>query len=162
MTLPGPRGEAGRRALALVRVQLGFYLLRDLFAAKDWSRALVGLELAAAAAPDDAALRYNLACAQARTGRRAEALEESRRAVQLSPASSRDRANLGEMLRDLGHHQEALQAFREAVLLAPGYAPAWLGRLAPGQKKKVVSPPSPIPVVSLRLFSARVPRAAPE
>ena len=80
---PGPRGEAGRRALAQVRVQLGFYLMRDLFAAQDWNRALVGLELAAEAAPQDAALRYNLACAQARTGRRSEALASLARALDL-------------------------------------------------------------------------------
>jgi dienelactone hydrolase len=81
--LPGPRGEAGRRVLAQVRVQFGFYLMRDLFAARDWARALPGLELAAAAAPEDVGVRYNLACAQARTGKKAEALASLARALDL-------------------------------------------------------------------------------
>lgn len=84
--LPGPRGAAGRRALAHARVQLGFYLMRDLFAAGDWQRALPALELAAAAGPDDAGVRYNLACAQARTGHRAEALASLARALDLGLA----------------------------------------------------------------------------
>lgn len=64
----GATAAAARRALAAVRVQLGFYDARALFAAKEWRRAVPALETASAAAPDDPALRYDLACALARSG----------------------------------------------------------------------------------------------
>ena len=79
----GPRGSAARRVLAAVRAHFGFYLVRDLFAAGDHARAVPALRIATRVAPDDAALWYNLACAQARTGRPADALASLDRALDL-------------------------------------------------------------------------------
>lgn len=77
----GERGRAAQRVLASVAAQLGFYQMRELFAAGDFPKAVVALALAAEARPGDPYLRYNLACAQARAGMRGEALTSLEQAV---------------------------------------------------------------------------------
>jgi dienelactone hydrolase len=64
----GEAGAAAARVLETIRVQLGDYLVRELFAADDYRRALPALELVSGIFPESGLLRYNLACAQARSG----------------------------------------------------------------------------------------------
>jgi len=64
----GIPGAAAHRALAAIQVQLGFYLTQELFAARDYRRAVPGLQLATELDPGNSFLLYNLACAQARSG----------------------------------------------------------------------------------------------
>lgn len=70
----GPRGKAAERVLFSVRSQFGFYLMRELFARGDYATAVAALQLATAAGSDSPATWYNLACAQARTGAKRDAL----------------------------------------------------------------------------------------
>jgi predicted esterase len=77
---PGERGLAAERVLSSVAAQLGFYLMRSLFASGDLATAAAALELAVEARPHDPFLWYNLACAQARTGRKRDALASLERA----------------------------------------------------------------------------------
>ena len=58
----------------------------------------------------------------AKLGRRDEALEHFRRAVELEPAFAPARTNLGQMLLDRGQAEEALPHCQEAVRLAAGPA----------------------------------------
>lgn len=76
-------GLAARRSLASVRVNLGFYMPRELGEAGMPGRAAVALELAAELDPGNAVLWYNLACARARAGGRNEALAALERALEL-------------------------------------------------------------------------------
>jgi predicted esterase len=64
----GIAGAAAVRALAAIRVQLGVYLVQELFAANQHRRAMAALELVTGIFPESPTLRYNLACAQARSG----------------------------------------------------------------------------------------------
>jgi dienelactone hydrolase len=70
----GPRGLAADRVLASVAAQFGFYLVRELFGRGDYGTAAASLALAVEARPHDPFLWYNLACAQARVGRKRDAL----------------------------------------------------------------------------------------
>lgn len=70
----GPRGRAAERVLFSVRSQFGFYLMRELFARGDYVTAVAALQVATAAGSDSPATWYNLACAQARTGAKRDAL----------------------------------------------------------------------------------------
>jgi len=108
--LPGPRGEAARRARADALAHFAFYLPRDLRAAQESSRERVSLELAVRIAPDSAFAWYNLACASARLGRSADALTELARAIDLDPRSAAHMAedpNL-ESLRETARYRELL------------------------------------------------------
>jgi Flp pilus assembly protein TadD len=77
----GPRGLAADRVLASVGAQFGFYLVRELFARGDYGTAAASLALAVEARPHDPFLWYNLACAQARVGRKRDALASLTRAL---------------------------------------------------------------------------------
>ncbi len=77
----GPRGRAAERVLYSVRSQFGFYLMRDLFARGDFVTAVAALQLATAAGSDNPATWYNLACAQARSGAKRDALASLSRAL---------------------------------------------------------------------------------
>jgi dienelactone hydrolase len=70
----GATAAAARRVLATVHIQLGVYMVQELFRQKEWLRAASALSVAAEAAPRDPAVRYNLACARARSGAATEAL----------------------------------------------------------------------------------------
>jgi len=72
--LDGPRGEAGRRAIAIARVQLGFYQANAFMAAGEWESASAVLRIALDLGPGDGRAWYNLACAEARLGHADEAL----------------------------------------------------------------------------------------
>jgi predicted Zn-dependent protease len=77
----GSRGQAAERVLASVRSQFGFYLMRELFAKGDFVTAVAALQIATAAGSESPAIWYNLACAQARTGARHDALASLSRAL---------------------------------------------------------------------------------
>lgn len=77
----GSRGQAAERVLASVRNQFGFYLMRELFAKGDFVTAVAALQIATAAGSESPAIWYNLACAQARTGARRDALASLSRAL---------------------------------------------------------------------------------
>ncbi len=79
----GATAAAARRVLATVHVQLGVYLVQELFQRREWLRAASALTVAAEAGPRDPSVRYNLACARARTGAHAEALSALREALDL-------------------------------------------------------------------------------
>jgi predicted esterase len=77
----GYEGVVGRRMLETLATQTGFYMARELLAKKEHLRALATLSVATEAAPTRPLLWYNLACAQARTGMRRQALDSLERAV---------------------------------------------------------------------------------
>ncbi|MFN7940867.1 MAG: hypothetical protein U0X73_04665 [Thermoanaerobaculia bacterium] len=81
--LPGARGEAGRRALASARSQFAFYLVQRFFASRDWARARAALEVAVEIDPTNGVAWYNLACARARSGAAATAVQALARAAEL-------------------------------------------------------------------------------
>jgi predicted esterase len=87
----GCAGLAARRVLETTATQAGFYVTRDLFAAERWDAAVVALEVAIEAKPENSPLWYNLACARARSGQPVKALEALQRAVD---AGYRDLAHL--------------------------------------------------------------------
>jgi len=78
----GARGEAASRVLASVSSQLGFYLMRELFASGDFPKAVAALSIAAEVSPGNPFTWYNLACAQARSGDRKDALASLERALE--------------------------------------------------------------------------------
>lgn len=78
-----PEGLAARRVLESVFASTSFYLPRDLVASREHARAAVALGVAAAIHDDDPSVRYNLACALARSGDKRAALKELARAVDL-------------------------------------------------------------------------------
>ena len=77
----GYEAVVGRRLLETLATQTGFYMARDLLAKKDHLRALATLSVATEAVPTRPSSWYNLACAQARTGMRRQALDSLERAV---------------------------------------------------------------------------------
>lgn len=79
----GERGEAAGRVLASVGSQLGFYLMRELFASGDFPKAVAALSIAAEVQPGSPFTWYNLACAQARAGDRRDALASLAKALDL-------------------------------------------------------------------------------
>jgi dienelactone hydrolase len=79
---PGCMGTTAHRVLELIATQAGFYITRDLFAAGRWDAATVALQVALEAKPESPSLSYNFACALARSGQRAQAVEALRRAVE--------------------------------------------------------------------------------
>ena len=85
---------------------------------------------AAEAAPEDAALHYQLALALDKTGDTAgerAALEE---AVKLDPASPLARHQLGYVLSRLGDNDKAEEQFRLAVRAKPDFTQAWISLAA--------------------------------
>ncbi len=68
-------GLAARRSLASARVNLAFYMPRELNEAGLPGRAAVALEVAARLDPDNPVIWYNLACARSRAGASAAAFE---------------------------------------------------------------------------------------
>jgi tetratricopeptide (TPR) repeat protein len=52
---------------------------------EEWGKAIAVFERHLAETPDNAGVHYNLACAKARAGRAADALDDLRRAVELDP-----------------------------------------------------------------------------
>jgi dienelactone hydrolase len=98
----GERGLAARRHLEAIAVHLGFYQPNELMAKRNYRAALPSLEVAAEAKPTDPFLRYNLACARARTGDADGAVAALRSAVELGlpdPERMREDPDL-ESLRD--------------------------------------------------------------
>ena len=85
-------------------------------------RAAQLLSKAAAAAPDDAAVRCDLGNALKALGRADEALVHHRRMVELCPASPEALSNLGTTCAKAGHTDEALDHLRRAVALDPANA----------------------------------------
>jgi tetratricopeptide (TPR) repeat protein len=77
----GERALAARRVLGLAAAHTGFYIPRDLLPRGEYRRVEIALELAVQVREDNAAAWYNLACARARLGRRAEALDSLERAI---------------------------------------------------------------------------------
>jgi len=84
---PGPRQAGAARLLELVAVQLGYYLPREMRSAGQAGREATLLAVAARA-KDGPIVRYNLACALAKAGRRKQALEALARAVELGFADA--------------------------------------------------------------------------
>jgi hypothetical protein len=81
-------------------------MTRDLFAAERWNAAAVALQVAVDAKPESSPLWYNLACARARSGQPAKALEALQRAVDAG-------------YRDLSHLEA--DGDLEAIRGEPGY-----------------------------------------
>lgn len=77
------RAVTARRLLATAFTQTSFYLMRDFFAAEDFHRAALVLEIATTIRPDDARSWYNLACARARARRNGPALDALETAIGL-------------------------------------------------------------------------------
>jgi hypothetical protein len=107
--------RTAQRLLETAATQTGFYLARDFLGSGQYRRAAVVLEVAAAIHPERAFLHYNLACARARSGQRAAALEALQRAVDAGYA-------------DLEHLQN--DADLESLRGSEGYA-ALVKRLRP-------------------------------
>ena len=90
------------------------------------SEAIQYLSKAVKFAPNDAAIRYNLAKALSSLGQNDAALPHHLKSVQLAPTNPEAFLNYGLALSHLGRHKEALNAFEKALLIAPNYAEAML------------------------------------
>jgi tetratricopeptide (TPR) repeat protein len=72
---------SSRRVLEWLFVRASLFLPEELLARKDLSRAVLSLSVATEIKPESPQAWYNLACAQARAGRRKEAFEDLRAAI---------------------------------------------------------------------------------
>jgi len=121
----GARALAARRVLGLAAANTGFYLPRDLLPRGEYRRAATALELAVLIREDNAVAWYNLACARARLGQHAEALDALERAV---AAGYRDADHLAADpdLESLHGHERfaALLAGLRAAAPAAGRSPS--------------------------------------
>ncbi|MEO8215655.1 MAG: hypothetical protein ABI718_01085 [Acidobacteriota bacterium] len=77
----GLQGEAAQRVLESIYVQTSFYIMRDAFAQKNYSKALMVLTIASRIYPDRGFVWYNIAAANARLKHKGEALDALDRAV---------------------------------------------------------------------------------
>jgi len=85
----------------------------------------------AAADPEDAAARYELACTLEANRFLPEALGAHREAARLDPAAPRPRYRAALLLAELADYPASREELRAAVALAPDYAPAhWRSGLA--------------------------------
>lgn len=75
------KGVAARRVISSLSIRLSFYLPRDFFEARDYTRAAVVLELATTLDDTRPGPWYNLACARSRLGELQQALRALDRAV---------------------------------------------------------------------------------
>jgi dienelactone hydrolase len=96
---PTAHAAAARRVLESLAAQAGFYLPEKYFAARDYNRAAVVLSIATIVKPERAGLHYDLARAQARAGRKEEALTALERSLALGvknvdPRSEEDFSSL--------------------------------------------------------------------
>ena len=82
------------------------------------------MRAAAALAPDDGSLHYDLGSALLEQGRGDEAVTELTEAVNRLPAYAEARNNLGIALGMSGRFDEAIVQFREAIRLKPDFADA--------------------------------------
>ena len=80
-SIRGVQGEAAQRVLESIYVQTSFYLVRDAFERKDYSKALMVLTIASRIYPDRGFVWYNIGAAQARLGHKKEALDALDRAL---------------------------------------------------------------------------------
>ncbi len=107
-----------------------YYAERDLNLSKvlGWAgkleEALVPLERAAAALPDNAEVHLNLGLIYQRTGRHEAAVGELRQAVALDPASPEARFNLGVVHGRLGMIDDGIAGLRQAISLRTDYPEA--------------------------------------
>ena len=82
-TRKGYEGVVAQRLLESVFTQASFYLMRDFFGREDFLRAVSSLKVASQIHPERGYVWYQLACAQARGGRRKAALGSLEQAVSL-------------------------------------------------------------------------------
>ncbi|HVG23695.1 MAG TPA: tetratricopeptide repeat protein [Thermoanaerobaculia bacterium] len=80
-TRPGAEGAAARRLLESVYAQTAFYLMQQLMARREYSRAAAVLGVAVQIHPERWDAWYNLAAAEARAGNRKQALTALEKAV---------------------------------------------------------------------------------
>ncbi|MBZ0114231.1 MAG: hypothetical protein K8J08_17345 [Thermoanaerobaculia bacterium] len=78
----GYEGLVAQRLLETLFTQTSFYLMRDLFAREDFVRASHVLSVASEVHPERGFIWYQLACAQARAGRKKAAIESLETAVE--------------------------------------------------------------------------------
>jgi hypothetical protein len=78
----GYEGVVAKRLLETLFTQTSFYMMRDLFARGDFVRASHVLAVAAEVHPERGYIWYQLACAQARGGRKKAAIESLETAVE--------------------------------------------------------------------------------
>lgn len=79
----GYEGSAARRLLAAVHAQMSSYLMRQLFAQREYRLAAAALTVATEIHPDRNTTWYNLAAAHARAGDRRPALDALAKAIEL-------------------------------------------------------------------------------
>ena len=103
-----------------------FNLGRALLHVNDLARAEHVLRQAAALAPDDAEVRSRLARALVELGREEEALEETRRSIELDSVSSQILNDAGVVHSTIGDFDAAREFFRAALAHDPGDARAAL------------------------------------
>lgn len=77
----GPKARAAGRVLESFGTLTGFYLPRTLMSKGDYTRAATSLTIAVKIHPDRAFMLYNLACSEARIGRKDGALDHLERAI---------------------------------------------------------------------------------
>ena len=87
--------------------------------------ALAHAQAAAAAAPSDATLQFQLAQTQEDAGQTSAAIDSLRAAVGLQPDFAEAHAYLGLLLADTGDVDGAIASLRRAVALKPDYVRAW-------------------------------------
>ena len=96
------------------------------YAARDYGKAIGGLEKAIALVPRAALWHTQLGVVLRALGRLSEAIAAHRRAIALDPALAAAHNNLGNALRANGEADAAEAELREALRLEPRYAEAYL------------------------------------
>ena len=110
---PSYEGVVGRRLLATLATQTGYYMAREFLDRGDHARAQTALAVATEAAPGQPAFWYNLACARARLGARKPALDALERAVAAGYSDREHMAKDGDLASLRG------EARFEALVRAP-------------------------------------------
>ncbi|XP_060516972.1 protein O-mannosyl-transferase TMTC4 [Cylas formicarius] len=81
---------------------------------------------ALAVCPNNAKVHYNMAKVAADAGRRIDALQGYRKAIELYPDYEQAMNNLANLLREDKKFQEAEELLRKAVKVRPNFAAAWM------------------------------------
>ncbi len=110
-------------------LQLPVGLVRQLalrsYESGDLEQALALQSLLTSTASANAIDHYNLGVLLSKLGRKGEAEQAYRKAIEADPEHAAAWSNLGNVLDDLGRKDEARQAYREAIGADPEFANAW-------------------------------------
>src|SRR5215813_9713149 len=110
----------GRRQTMSLEREAGYEALQG----GDLTTAIIQLERACQADPNDYEAHLYLGAAYGKDGRQMDAIHILTKAVQLQPANAQARYNLGIAMESGGYKEQAIQAFQQAISLSPNYTKA--------------------------------------